>query len=231
MLALAMPASAQVEGSSLTQRDYSDGSSGQVYIYSGGTFASGVTVNTFSYVNTQGSEGDLTPILFQETSPGEYVIRGVGESLSPIVSSSVQSAAFVLQYGTATTGADYTFGFINSDVNGSGVQTSTSAGTVDFNEPYVGGNGAGGVGTDNQWVFTPSSFNTDDNIALGASFGVGGEYCLNNNDDFWDLNRTYSAELSGTGVRAPDAGATALLLLLSSGCMGIASRALRQRTA
>jgi hypothetical protein len=231
LLAGATSASAQdVAGSSLIPRNYTDGSPGQVYIYTGGSFASGTTVSTFSFVNSQGSEGDLTPILFQETSPGEYVIRGVGSSISPTVSSSVQSDAFGLQYGTATTGADYTFGFINSDVNGSGVQTSTSSGTVDFGVPVSGGNGAGGAGTDNNWEFTPSSFSTDDNVVLGASFGVGGTYGLNDDEDFFDDNRTYSAQLSGT-ASAPDASGTALLLLLSSGCMGLATRMLRQRLA
>jgi hypothetical protein len=232
LLAGVTSASAQdVAGSSTIQRDYRDSSPGQVYIYAGGDFASGVTVNTLSWYNDNAGNysvpGVLTPILFQETAPGTFVVRGVGDTISSIVSPSVQSAPFVLDYGTATTGSDYTFGFINSAVNGSGVQTAITLGVTDWNDPYVGGNGAGGAGTDNEWAFTPSSFLESDSLALGETFtvGGGGDYNLYSGD-----YRTYSAELSGTSS-APDASGTALLLLLSSGCIGIATRVFRRRVA
>jgi hypothetical protein len=203
-----------VMGSSLVSRQYVDGASGQVYIYAGGSFQSGLTLSSFSlFADNFTGQRDVTPILFELTSPGVYTVRGVGTGDMVSPSAIAQSFAFGLQYGTATTtNGNYTFGFINAFVNTLGQQTSSTAGVVDFNTPVVAGSGVGGAGTTNDWVFTPTVSNI--NIALGATFGLPGQvasYTLNNpSRSFFDTDRTYSATLD-----APEPGSFTLA------CIGV----------
>jgi hypothetical protein len=196
-------------GSSLVSRPYVDTSSGQVYIYAGGFFQPGTQVGVFSlFTGDFVGQREVTPILFELTSPGVYTVRGVGTGDLVSASALTQSFAFGLQYGTATAATgNYTFGFINAFVNTIGVQTSSSAGVVAFNTPVVGGTGVAGAGTTNDWVFTPTLSNIS--IPLGTTFGLPGQvasWTLNNPAlSVWDVNRTYSAV-----VDAPEPGSFTL---------------------
>jgi hypothetical protein len=89
---------------------------------------------------------------------------------------------------------------------------------------------SGGTST-NEWVFTPSNF-VGSSLALGTTFGPGGNYNLECNCGTYNVTRTYSATLSYTGesssspTATPEPG-TALLLL--PGLMGLAVVVRRKR--
>lgn len=200
VLALAVSASANtLIGSATTSRPFVDLASGQVYIYAGGNFEPGVTVQTFHWLGDLfAGSGFLTPLLFEETSPGVYTVEGIGTGQTVTSSGSVQSFAFGLTAGTdTTTNGNWTFGFINGLVNTAGSQTNSSAGTVDVSIPADGLSGIAAATTDN-WLFTPSDANVT--VGIGTTFGSGvaADFALNNpglggaNQD-----RTYSATLSG----------------------------------
>jgi hypothetical protein len=237
-LGLGTLASADSIGSSLVPRPSTDGSAGQVYIYAGGFFASGVTVTQdFSWVNSQGyGTGYLTPILFNENSTGVFTVLGVGQGVTvPAASTSPQSIPFVLQYGSDVTGSDTTFGFIEGLVNGSGDITAVSSGDVDldYNAASDPGDGAGGAGTTNDWVFTPSDFPAG-SLPAGLTFslpGYSGNVALECNCGTYNVERTYSAQMD-----VPEAGPTSTpepgtMLLLGSGLMGVARLVRRKRSA
>ncbi len=229
-LALAAPLWADtIEGSATIHRTFTDSSSGQVYLYAGGSFDAGDRLTTFTWLNDNGHVGYMTPILFEQTSPGVYTVRGVGENVSPVVSGSVQSAAFTLAYGTdVTTNGNFTFGWINAQVDSSGNQAANSAGTVDWNEFADGLPGVGGPGTTDTWFFTPTDSGI--NVALGTTFytpGNSGNFNLNN-PAFGGFNsdRTYSATMSV--VDTPEPGT---MLMLGSGLTTLAGVVRRRRKA
>lgn len=210
------PAQAQTIGSTTIDRPNRDTSTGQVYIYAGGTFAAGESLTTFSWFGNSFSTGVMTPILFERTGADVFTVRGVGTGQSVTSATSVQSFDFGLQYGIdTTTNSNYTFGFINALVNSSGQQTANSAGTVDMVlDTVVPGTGVSGAGSTNRWVFTPTASGI--NIALGTSFGTSGSganYNLNNPANGNTLkDRTYSATQTTT-TRVPEPGTLVLLTL------------------
>jgi hypothetical protein len=228
---LAVPAlagPAETEGSSISSRSFEDTAAGQVFIYDGGPFSSGVNVNApannfsfdFSHENFNSDDptGVITPILFEQTSPGNFAVVGIGTGHTVSVGSSY-SFDFGLTSGTSvTTNGNYTFGFINALVGATGTPTSISTGTVDWDDPADGGQGVGGAGTTNQWVFTPTDNVTT--IALGTIFSTTGigpapPYLV-------DTDRTYSASLTGA-VGVPEPGSLALL------GFGLSALSLRRR--
>jgi len=218
-----------IEGSAVIPREALDIAFGQVYIYAGGSFDNGETVTTFSWLGIAAYPGFdfsgqrfMTPILFEQTSPGIFVVRGVGAGQTVTSSGSVQTFAFNLQEGIGTTTSGlFTFGFINALVDSSGNRTASSAGTVSVSETVTPGPGIGGPSTTNDWVFTPTLSGL--NIALGASFGrpgtTGATFALNPGEGFENTDRTYSATLAGIegtiaepGTLALGAGGIGLLL-------------------
>ncbi len=196
---VAPPQIGTAEGSATVPGDSSDGAYGQVYIYGGGHFNSGVQVRSITwYSNLSGGASLITPILFEQTgtSPAVYTIRGVGATVNSTNSTSPQTAPFVLLYGTdKTTNGNFTWGFVNSSVNASGVQGATSAGAVDFTSNNLTGPGVGGEGTTNEWYFTPSSFGPSITLNLGYGFGLGGG---GNFSLYTGGARNYSAFMSGS---------------------------------
>jgi hypothetical protein len=216
---LAVPALAgptETEGSSISPRSFEDTAAGQVFIYDGGSFSSGVNVNTpannfsfdFSHENFNGDDptGVITPILFEQTSPGNLEVVGIGTGHTVSVGSSY-SFDFGLTSGTSvTTNGNYTFGFINALVGANGTPTVVSTGTVDWDDPADGGQGVGGAGTTNDWLFTPTDGNIT--VALGTIYSTTGNPAAN--PFLVDSDRTYSATSTG-GVGVPEPGSLALL--------------------
>jgi len=212
----ALAGSTQPEGSSITPRAFEDTAAGQVFIYDGGSFNSGVNVNApasnfsfdFSHENDNFNDptGVITPILFQQTSPGNFAVVGIGTGHTVSVGSSY-SFDFGLTSGTSvTTNGNYTFGLINALVGATGSLITTSTGTVDWDSPADGGQGVGGAGTTNAWLFTPTDGITT--VALGTTFSTTGNpattpYLL-------DSGRTYSASLTGA-PSVPEPGSLAVL--------------------
>jgi hypothetical protein len=195
-----------IDGSTATFRSIIDTSVGQVYIYDGGFFDSGRRVTTFSLLDDL-STGTrlLTPLLFEQTSTGVFTVRGVGTGESLATPAGVQMFDFGLVFGTnVTTNANFTFGFITALVNSSGGQTSSTAGSVDMNFTVDPGTGVGGVGTTNDWVFTPTVASIT--VALGTTFatpGHTGTFALNNPaGGAFNTDRTYSANLTSVAATA-----------------------------
>lgn len=227
-LSLLMPAAwaSAIGGSSAISRLWTDGAAGQVEIYAGGFFPALTQITTFSiFGHSFTGTRDVTPVIFEVTSPGVYTVRGVGTGQAISASSVMQMFAFGLQYGSSTTtNANYTFGFLNGFVNGSGTQTASTAGAVDFDTPVVtGSTGVGGAGTTNNWVFTPTISNI--NLALGTTFqmncgGAANCFALNNPSlgGFSDY-RTYSGFVTND---VPEPGSVTFAALGSAVILGMA---------
>jgi hypothetical protein len=177
---------AQTIGSQVIARGNIDTSSGQVYIYDGANFLSGQTFQSMEFY--AGATGYVTPVLFEETGSAQFTVRGVGQSV--LVSTlGDQSIDYASASGLATTlGSDYTFGFVNAAVDGSGNETASSTGVVDYDN-YIGDAGVS-PGSTNDWRFTPTDGGL--NLAIGAVYGTGG-FPLNAGGDPSNVDRTYSA--------------------------------------
>jgi hypothetical protein len=144
------------EGSAQIARPSVDTASGQVYIYDGGFFNNNETVTQFTWSGSHLSGTTyLTPILFEETSTGVFVVRGVGTGQT-ITTAGAFTFAFGLTQGIGTTNTgNFVFGFINGLVNSAGGQTNSSTGNVDFSTPPTAGAGIDPSST-NDWMFTPT---------------------------------------------------------------------------
>ncbi len=203
-----------IQGSSTTARSFTDVATGQVFIYNGGFFVSGETVNTFNWFGpTFSGSRDLTPLLFSESN-GVFTVVGIGTSQTITdPTAGVMSVAFGLEPGgTNLTGSNFTFGFVNGLTDSTGTLSSTSAGTVEHNNTVDAGTGVGGLGTTNDWVFTPSESGI--NVALGTTFQIPGSNGTTGSSNFLLNNpglggnngdRTYSANADGviSGVAEP----------------------------
>ena len=168
-------------GSSLNQRFSTDGATGQMYIYNGAALPVGVNISNYLFRFHANQGGYVTPVLFHQNSSGRFVVKAVGQGHS-ISSAGVQSVPFNVQYGNAVTGTNYTIGFINALVNGSGSQTASSTGVIGWN------NVEGGNGSTNSWLFTPTVGGLT--VGVNDSYGSGGQFVLHGSE------RTYSANLN-----------------------------------
>ena len=189
------------EGSAPTHRAQTDSAVGLLIIYVGGSLPAGTNLVAIRYLfdhTTAGNTtGYLTPLLFEYKSVEAatvYTVVGIGKGFAVSQSASPQAIPFEVVEGTKVpTGANFTFGFIMAGVNSSGVPVLTGQGVVDFDTPSDTGDGVGGAGTTNDWVFGPS----EPSVALGTTFG------LANADYTLGLPyRTYSATAIGA-VPAP----------------------------
>ena len=189
---------AVVEGSALIHRSVVDGDSGEVYIYTGGSFPAGTNLSTFKYLfDFTGPEGNssgyITPLLFtREFRPPSsvvYTVVGIGRGFTVNLSSTPGTILFDVIYGIKVpTNGLFTFGYANGLVNSDGTQILTSPGTVDMDEYLQSGEGVGGAGTTNNWSVTAQPAPS---VALGTTFGPGGDY------GFFSTSRTYSAVAVG----------------------------------
>lgn len=212
-----------LEGSTDVARSITDTAPMQVMIYNGGFFDNGVTVNTFKFFDANGSGTRfVTPILFEETATGVFVVRAIGAT-DTFSTNADQTFAFGLQAGSATTTSTlFTFGFIEAAVNSSGTVTTASTGGVDLNNPADVGTGVGGLGTTNDWIFTPTPGSLD--VTINSVFFRPGSgpsagphtFILNNSTDgkAFDQDRTYSANLNAAASGVPEPGT---LTLFTSG--------------
>ena len=216
VLSLGVGWAGTIEGSTATARGLTDSGLGQVMIFDGDFFNIGATVTTFTVFDSNFGQGSkfVTPVLFEETSPGIFVVRGVGTSDTVTPGSSPQAFAFNLMSGTATASSGlFTFGFIEAAVNSSGTQTTSSTASVDLDLTVDPGPGVSGVGT-NDWVFTPGPGAGVVNVSLGTTFfipggGRTGNFALNNSTV--NSDRTYSANLA-TNATVPEPGTLTLLV-------------------
>ena len=184
------PASGTIvtQGSRDIYREQIDAFYSEVYIYVGGSFPTGTDFVDLQFVFDEGNaSGYLTPLVFEQTSPGVFTVRGIGTGLQVEQSLSSQLIPFSIVEGhRQSKNANYTFGFINAIVNVSGAPTLTSAGVVDYISPSNGLHGVGGPTTTNDWGATETS--PTPIVALGTTFGASGtEY------PFTLPYRTYSA--------------------------------------
>ncbi|MEW6302149.1 MAG: choice-of-anchor D domain-containing protein [Verrucomicrobiota bacterium] len=148
--ALVAPASAAVTlGDNPQNRSFNDSSSGQVYIYNGGTFGITGTAVTFKFYDNDFSSGYVTPLLFERTStsPLRFVLRGVGTTVTS-TAGGVHTVSFTLLAGSSSVGSSYTFGFTDRQLSysGSGNDLTTdnsNTGVVDFD-------------SSGNWYFTPT---------------------------------------------------------------------------
>jgi hypothetical protein len=208
-----------IEGSTDTARPLTDTALGQVMIYNGGFFDNGVTVSTFKFFDANGTGARfVTPILFEETSTGSFVVRAIGATDS-FSTNGDQTFAFASQNGSPiTTSGVFTFGFIEAAVTSNGDQSTSSTGGVDLTNPFEGPSGVS-AGTTNDWVFTPTPGSGGVNVHIGQSFnipGVGaGVFPLNaSTRGGFDSDRTYSANLNTISAGVPEPGT---LTLFTSG--------------
>jgi hypothetical protein len=214
----ANPAVTQIpvaEGSTLTPRTNVDTTSGEVYIYVGGSFPAGTVPAAleFLYGFTDGatSTGYITPLLFervvQDTSV-LFTVVGIGKGFEVSINPATQEIPFeVIEGAKVTTDGDFTFGFINAILNPNPGSVSNvtqticgtypcSPGTVEFDLSADGGEGVGGRDSTNQWGATTSE--PDPVIVLGTTFGASGSGA---DYTFWGTYRTYSAQVIGMVVR------------------------------
>ncbi len=200
-------------GSSTTARPTLDSSAGQVFIYNGGFIPDGDTVSTFNWFGPSFSGSrELTPLLFTE-SGGVFTVVGIGASEVDVTyTGSPESFAFGLQAGTATAASanTYTFGFVEGLADSTGDINSASTGAIGHDGTVDGGNGVGGSGTSNDWVFTPSeSFS---NVGLGTTFGGNGTIGLNNPElGTTNVDRTYSANITANASGVAEPGTFSLI--------------------
>jgi hypothetical protein len=232
LFALSLPVSgaAFTEGSTATARSSIDIAVGQVFIYNGGFFDLGNSekVTTFTWFGEQftGSRF-MTPLLIHQLPIGVFTIAGIGTGRTVTSSGTSQSFLFGLTQGTDTTGLGglWVFGFVNGLVDGNGNQTSSSAGTVDMVTPFEAGSGIEPLSS-NDWVYT--SLATAPTVAVGTTFfspGGAGNIPLNDPSK-GQLDRTYSANLTGVDASVPE---PASLLLTGIALLGIGFIAMRRK--
>jgi hypothetical protein len=187
------------EGSTPTHRANTDHNNGALNIYVGGSLPVGTHLAALRYLfdSTPGGAGNttgyLTPLLFEYKSVEAatvYTVVGIGKGFEVNLESTPQSIPFEVIEGIAVpSGANFTFGFVMSLVNSSGVPVLTGQGVVDFDTPSDAGEGTGGPGTTNDWAYVQVA---EPSVALGTTFG------LANADYTLGLPyRTYSAEAIG----------------------------------
>jgi len=246
-LSLTVSWAGTIDGSTATARANTDAGTalGQVMIFDGDHFNNGVTVSTFTVFDTNFGQGNtrfLTPVLFEETTPGVFVVRGIGSTDTVLANGTAQGFAFGLQAGIGTTSSGlFTFGFIEGAVNSAGTQTASSSSSVDFNTPQDGGVGVSGVnGSDigpggNDWVFLPTPGSGNASVALGTAYFIpnsggstrSGAFQLNvSTAGGFNADRTYSANLNTIAAGVPEPGT---LTLFTSGAGMLLAGLLRFR--
>jgi hypothetical protein len=186
-----------LEGSKPTHRADTDNGIGELNIYVGGSLPARTQPVAMSYLFDQTSAGNttgyITPLLFEYKSVEAatvYTVVGIGKGFKVSLFEFTGVIPFEVVEGIkVTTGANFTFGFVMSIVNSSGIPVLTGQGVVDFDTPSDTGEGVGGAGTTNDWAYSAVSEPT---VALGTTFG------LANADYQLGLPyRTYSAQVTG----------------------------------
>jgi hypothetical protein len=189
-----------------------DVSAGQVSIYNGGFIPVGDTATNFNWFGpTFSGSRELTPLIFTE-SGGVFTVVGIGaQEIDVSYTGSPESFAFGLQAGTATASAagTYTFGFVEGLADSTGSVSSASTGSIGHDNSVDAGLGAGGAGTTNDWVFTPTVGGIS--VGIGETFVIPGSNATGdiplNNPGLGgnNLDRTYSANItaSSSGVAEP----------------------------
>jgi hypothetical protein len=186
------------EGSTATHRANADHNNGELNIYVGGSLPVGTHLAALRYLfdGTAGGVGNttgyLTPLLFEYKSVEAatvYTVVGIGKGFEVSLESTPQSIPFDVIEGIAVpTGANFTFGFVMSIVNSSGVPVLTGQGVVDFDTPSDAGEGVGGAGTTNDWAYVGV---VEPSVALGTTFGLANaDYC--NGPQKLDTNKAFS---------------------------------------
>ncbi len=216
-LSLTVSWAGTLEGSTSVARTLTDTALGQVMIFNGDFFTSGVTVSTFSFFDSNGSGVRwVTPILFQENVTGQFTVVGIGTSDS-FSTNGLQTFAFGLQNGSANvTSTNFTFGFIEAQVNSAGTQTISSTGGVDLSNPLDGGTDVtGDISSTNDWIFTPTPGSGGVNVAVGQTFNIpgvaAGVFPLNSSTKGgFNQDRTYSANLNSISAGVPEPGTLGL---------------------
>lgn len=219
-LSLTVSWAGTLEGSTSVARTLTDTALGQVMIFNGDFFNNGVTVTTFNFFDTNGSgTRSVTPILFEELVTGIFTVRAIGTT-DTFSTNALQSFAFASQNGSATTTSGlFTFGFIEGAVNSAGVQSSSSTGGVDLNNPCcLGGDAGAGVSGagNNDWVFLPTPGSGIATVGLGTTFfipggGRSGNFQLNTSaNGGFQSDRTYSANLNSITAGIPEPGTLGL---------------------
>ena len=120
------------EGSTPVHRANTDHNYGALNIYVGSSLPVGTHLAALRYLfdSTAGGAGNttgyLTPLLFEYNSVEAatvYTVVGIGKGFAVSLSSSPQVIPFYVIQGIAVpTGANFTFGFVMSIVNSSGVR-------------------------------------------------------------------------------------------------------------
>jgi hypothetical protein len=192
--------SVTLQGSTTEHRPYGDTAYGEVAIYVGGSIQEGAHVVTFDFLfdktNTENTSGYITPILFEQTSPGIYAVIGIGKGFTVMQSEQPQVIPFAIIEGAKVPRNPHcTFGFINALFNTGGALL-TSLGAVDHSYPADGGLGLGGPGTTNSWGVTSGTLPSQV-VTLGTTFGgPGADFPFAQGQEL----RTYSANITAVIV-------------------------------
>ena len=187
-----------IQGSAPIHRNVTDTVSSTVDIYVGGSLPSGTRPVAFQFLYDETTAGNksgfITPLLFEYKSVEAstvYTVVAIGRGFPVQLSPSVQTIPFEVIAGIkVTTGNLFTFGFISASVDANGIPVQQSQGVVDFDTPSDTGQGSGGAGTTNDWLYNTTV--SVENVSLGRTFG------LSNADQQMGLPyRTYAAQIVG----------------------------------
>ena|SRR5450432_1927060 len=186
---------AETIGSPLIQRDKSDTDAGQVYVYLGLTqpFTQSGQASSWSFYDAEHNGFVVTPLIFENTAPGQYTVTGVGTTRTSDASG-IQNYDFGLIAGSdAVVAGQYTFGFTDRAYTFDGtslVAGSSNTGVISADAPAIGADiwRATNVGTAGGGPVA---------LSIGTVIGDGGiAFFVDNTPYSPGTTRTYSAQMT-----------------------------------
>ena len=188
------PTSAQIIGSPVVPRQYTDVDAGQVCVYDGLTspFPTSGTAWSWSFFDRQNAGRLVTPLVFQITANDSFTLTGIGTTRIS-TGTGLQSYPFGLIAGSdRITGGHYTFGFTNrayTAFNSQPVAGTSNDGVIPFDRP-------GSTVPVDPWEVTAAVTSSGPvTLGIGSIIGSGGVQIYNGQDP-GGLVRIYSAQMT-----------------------------------
>ena len=185
VLCLTLPSMAATIGNAVIDRGIVDSAYNTMFVFRGEFPNAGETVGGWSFYST--NTNSITPLLFSRTGPSySYTLLGIGTTRTS-TGAGLQSYSFGLVSGSDLTGADTTFGWLD-----------TTTGVIEFD-----------------YAFSDPGFEWYGS-APAQPLVAGGSYTFNNADlsgaaGTYPGGRLYSVEFSTSGAPIPEPGSLALL--------------------